>query len=63
MGRKHIFIGTVHLYYKGKCYGATSRQVAAANKKSARNKLKQKFKFPGNRVTVTDIHKPTRGKK
>lgn len=49
------FIGTVHLWYKGKIYAATSRQVIAKNKTSARNKLKKNFKYPGNTVKVTDL--------
>lgn len=49
------FIGTVHLYYKGKCYGATTRQVNANSLSSARNKLKKNFHYPGNKVKVTHL--------
>lgn len=51
------YIGTVNLYMKGKCYGATTRQVDADSYQSARNKLKKNFKYPGNKVTVTKLRK------
>ena len=55
MGRKKMYIGTVKLKQKGKVYGATTRQVSALNKKSARNKLKKKYKYRNNKVVVTKL--------
>ena len=49
------FYGTVYLYDKGKCYGATTRQVNAKNKADARKVLKKNFKFGNNKVIVKNI--------
>ena len=52
---KKRFIGTVHLYLKGKNYGSTTRQVNAKSKSDARKVLKRNFKYGNNKVTVTGI--------
>jgi hypothetical protein len=49
------YIGTVRLYNKGKSYGSTTRRVSAPNKKMARLKLKQMFKYGNNKVTVPKL--------
>ena len=49
------YVGLVYLRSKGKVYGATTRQVNAKNKADARKKLKEKFKFKDNVVTVPEI--------
>ena len=44
------YIGTVYLKSKGKVYGAKTSQINARDIKSAKNKLKKRFKFGDNVV-------------
>ena len=55
MKKRKAYSGTIYLYDKGKCYGATTRQVNAFNKSGVRTELKKRFKFKNNRVVVKNI--------
>ena len=53
--KNKCYVGTVSLSYRGKRYGATTRQVCAKDRNEAKKKLKKRMNYKGNKVNITKL--------